>query len=158
MLSKELIIASEEQQTRLGHCLAAACGDNAACIFLQGDLGAGKTTLARGFLRGLGYQDKVKSPTYPLIEVYDLPARVVLHIDLYRIVAADEVAMLGIADQYSNNTIALIEWPEKAKDQLPSPDLTCYIAPFEQGRRVTMVATSTRGQEILTTMVAKWHD
>lgn len=116
-------------------------------IFLQGPLGAGKTTFSRGFLAALGYKGKVKSPTYTLLEQYNLPGRVINHFDLYRIVDENELEQIGIRDYFQPNAISLIEWPEKASEMLPQPDIKCEIAFVDEGRVVTLAACSERGEK-----------
>lgn len=134
----------------------ARCVDNTACvIFLQGDLGAGKTTLVRGFLRAIGYTEKVKSPTYTLIETYDFPDRAhitVLHIDLYRLKSPDEIEGLSLRDYLQEKTVFIIEWPENAESKLPPPDLSCSIAFLKDGRQLRLKAHTPRGEEILQNM------
>lgn len=94
-------------------------------IYLIGDLGAGKTTFTRYFIKYFGYQDKVKSPTYSLVEQYEIPGINIYHLDLYRLSAPDECSFLGLDDMLnSKNAIMLIEWPEKGIDFLPVPDIT----------------------------------
>lgn len=115
-------------------------------IFLDGPLGAGKTTLTRGFLRGLGFNDKVKSPTYTLVEPYHLPECDVFHFDFYRLNEAKELEHIGIQEYFTANAICLIEWPEKGSSYVPSPDLTCHIAFAEKGREIRLEAHSTLSQ------------
>jgi tRNA threonylcarbamoyladenosine biosynthesis protein TsaE len=122
---------------------------DSAMIHLHGPLGAGKTTFARGFLRGLGFHDKVKSPTYALVETYELADRNVFHFDLYRLTDANELENIGIEDYFSQTAICLIEWPEKGFPFLPPPDLACYIAFLQEGREIRLLAQSERGKEIL---------
>lgn len=127
----------------LGEALAAAAP--AGCvIYLEGELGAGKTTLARGFLRGLGRPGRVKSPTYSLLEPYDTPAGPVLHLDLYRLADPDEAAWLGLADHAGDTTRLLVEWPEHGKDWLPAPDLVVRLAHDGERRRATLRAAGPR--------------
>jgi len=95
-------------------------------IFLQGDLGSGKTTLVRGFLEGLGYVGKVKSPTFTIVESYEIDGLSINHFDLYRLQNPIELENIGFRD-YLTKGINLIEWPEKAQGTLPTPDLTCSI-------------------------------
>ena len=122
-------------------------------IFLQGDLGAGKTTLVRGFLRGLGHVGVVKSPTYTLVEVYEAVNPPVFHFDLYRLTAPCELEEMGIRDYFAQNAILLIEWPERAGEILPAPDLSCYIGLLPEGRRVEFKSQTPRGQQILKQMI-----
>ncbi|NNL95777.1 MAG: tRNA (adenosine(37)-N6)-threonylcarbamoyltransferase complex ATPase subunit type 1 TsaE [Xanthomonadales bacterium] len=92
-------------------------------LYLQGDLGAGKTTFARALLRALGHSGTVKSPTYGLLEFYELPALSVLHLDLYRIEHPEEIEYLGLDDLFNDNTLMIVEWPEKGAGALPPSDM-----------------------------------
>ena len=103
-------------------------------IWLEGDLGAGKTTFARGLIHSLGYKGRVKSPTYGLLEHYQLETMKVLHMDLYRINDPGELEFLGVEDLLDENTILLIEWPEKGGKWLPKPDFIFQFAYANQGR------------------------
>ena len=104
-------------------------------IFLRGQLGAGKTTLSRGFLRGRGYLGSVKSPTYTLVEPYEcLTGAPVYHFDLYRLGATSELAYLGIEDYLGARGILLIEWPERAEALLPRPDVEITLLAMGIGR------------------------
>ncbi len=98
-----------------------------AVIYLSGELGSGKTTLVRGFLRGLGYKGFVKSPSYSLVEIYRLSTLEVVHVDLYRLEEPEDYLNLGLSDYLKNNPILLIEWPEKSGKFLPSPTLWIKI-------------------------------
>jgi tRNA threonylcarbamoyladenosine biosynthesis protein TsaE len=118
-------------------------------IFLHGTLGAGKTTLARGFLRGLGYQDKVKSPTYTIVEPYEIAAQKLYHFDFYRLQGAQELEFIGVQDYFQEGAIILAEWPERGAGLLREADLSCYIVPEANGRQLRIEAQTPRGQEIL---------
>ncbi len=124
---KTYFIADETAMMDWGEKLAknSSPGD---IIFLRGQLGAGKTTLVRGFLRGLGYRGTVKSPTYTLVETYQVKNNwQVFHFDLYRINNRQELLDIGFEDYLVTNAISLIEWPEKAEKILPKPTISCNI-------------------------------
>lgn len=108
-----------------------------AVVFLEGALGAGKTTLARAVLRGLGYTGAVRSPTYTLVESYPFDGLEVHHLDLYRVADPDELEFLGIRDLAASHAIWLVEWAERGADRLPAPDYVIRIDFDGAGRRVT---------------------
>lgn len=144
-------VPDEAGQVSLGVDLGRACKMN-ALLFLRGELGAGKTTLTRGLLRAVGHAGAVKSPTYTLIEPYDLPAGRVNHIDLYRIGDPGELEYLGIDELFETPALTLVEWPARGAGWLPTPDLDITIAYRPSGRRVVIEATSRRGNTILGTL------
>jgi tRNA threonylcarbamoyladenosine biosynthesis protein TsaE len=125
-----------------------------AIVYLQGELGAGKTTLARGILRGLGYSGKVRSPTYTLVEPYSVEQGTVYHLDLYRLANAEELEWLGLRDMLAERALLLVEWPERAGGVLPEADLVVQITASNGGRSVDMVARTGRGQQILSQLVS----
>ena len=96
-------------------------------VFLQGDLGAGKTTLVRGVLRGLGHQGAVKSPTYNLVEAYLINDQPLFHFDLYRLMDDEELEYMGMRDYLNKESICFIEWPDKGAGFLPEPDMLLEI-------------------------------
>lgn len=116
-----------------------------AVIYLQGELGAGKTTLVRGFLRALGYQGVIKSPTYALVETYAIKHHTIHHFDFYRVKSLNEVENLGLRDYFTRDSICLIEWPEVVKELLPKPTLVCSIEVRIQqsGRYITCGASES---------------
>ena len=126
---RELARTESETET-LGARLARSrpAGGELAVLFLQGDLGSGKTTLARGFLQALGVTDAVRSPTYTLIELYPLEGLTVVHADLYRLHDPGELEGLGLRDWAQAHYLWLIEWPERGYGHLPSPDLRLTLS------------------------------
>ncbi len=105
-------------------------------IFLDGDLGAGKTTLAKGLLSGWGHTGLVTSPTFTLIESYNLNLVDVHHFDLYRMESANELELIGARELFNASSICLIEWPDRADGYLPAPDIHFSIEHTKQGRRI----------------------
>ena len=129
------LIKDETAMQQLGAQLSSICS-NHCILYLEGDLGAGKTTLVRGFLRALGYTEKVKSPTYTLVEHYLLNDRDIYHFDLYRLTDPSELEYIGIRDYFVKKGIFLIEWPEHGKNFLPPADITCKITIIKNERNV----------------------
>lgn len=112
-------------------------------IELQGDLGTGKSTFARGVLRALGVTGPIKSPSYTLLETYDLPGVQALHLDLYRLNDPEELEHLGLADYHRNGTLWLVEWPERGVGRLPPADLRFAFSIVDGGHRIERIETST---------------
>ena len=119
--------------------------DSLGVIYLSGDLGAGKTTLTRGFLRELGVGGAVRSPTYTLVEVYTLGSLTALHLDLYRLSDAAELDNLGVREWARSGHLWLIEWPERGADRLPSADLVITLTAGEGGHDIDVAARSALG-------------
>ena len=115
-------------------------------IWLQGDLGAGKTAFARALIHSLGYEGRVKSPTYGLMELYQLASLQVVHMDLYRINDPGELEFLGLMDLLDEKTILLIEWPDKGGSWLPEADLIFTFAYAVQGRDLNWRALTSRAK------------
>lgn len=118
-------------------------------IYLQGVLGAGKTTFVRGLLRGLGYNGAVKSPTYTLVETYVLGQYTIHHFDLYRLQTTEELAEMGFRDYLGNDTLCLIEWPQQAQGQLPLADLICHLEVVNEQRKIVITAQTDAGQQVI---------
>ena len=130
----------------LGHALAATLPAQAV-VHLHGDLGAGKSTLARALLRALGVQGAIRSPTYTLVERYPVPGGEAWHLDLYRIGDAAELDFLGLDDAVA--TLWLVEWPEKAGSALPKADLRLQLASSGDGRSAELHGMSPIGRQWL---------
>jgi tRNA threonylcarbamoyladenosine biosynthesis protein TsaE len=134
---------------RLADAFLAADPPAAMLVGLSGDLGAGKTTLVGGVLAALGHDGAARSPTYTLIEPYQLAGRQVNHCDLYRLRDASELDDLGIRDLATPRSLLLIEWPERAEGRLGTPDLSVHLAYLEEGRTVEITAASEAGRRVL---------
>jgi tRNA threonylcarbamoyladenosine biosynthesis protein TsaE len=139
---------SEQAQEAIGARLAAAL-QGGCVIYLYGDLGAGKTTLARGLVHGLGYEGRVKSPTYTLLEPYQVGSYQLLHLDLYRLADPIELDYLGLRDLAESDTVWLVEWPERGGAELPAADVQVTISYHGHGRQLTFTAHSDTGTTIL---------
>jgi len=133
--SESIFLPDEAATESYGRALAARL-PRGALVFLRGGLGAGKTTLVRGILRGLGHTGSVKSPTYTILEPHDLPFALVYHFDFYRIGDSQELEFLGMDELVSADALKLIEWPERAEDRLPAPDIEVRLVPEGGGRRL----------------------
>ena len=133
---------------RLGSRLAACIGPGMR-IYFRGELGSGKTTLIRGLLRGLGVQARVKSPTYTLVELYVVSRLNLYHFDFYRFLDAREFADAGLADYFAGEGVCLVEWPERAGDLLPLPDLEFALRYSGAGREIDVRACTPSGEPCL---------
>lgn len=135
----------EQWAQKVAHCVPLV-------MYLSGDLGAGKTTFVRGLLRGLGYTGSVKSPTYALVESYDLAERemAVHHFDLYRFRSPEEWEDAGLDDVISGRASwVLIEWAQQGGDYVPPADCILELTPYEQGRQATLHALTEKGNQVL---------
>ncbi len=152
----------DEQATRDFAAACAACFGRGLMVFLQGDLGAGKTTLVRAWLRALGYRSAVRSPTYTLIEPYPLAELNVYHLDLYRLGDPEELELLGLRDYLDGSQLVLVEWPDQGEGYLGEADVIIELSyrgqavkgPLEgldlnNGREVQMQACTVNGRQVL---------
>ncbi len=149
-MSKQLAfpLADAQATVAFGGQLAQVI-TNGAVIYLHGDLGAGKTTFSRGVVQGFGHTGKVKSPTYTLVEVYELAQQSIYHFDLYRLSDPEELEFMGIRDYFSSHAICLVEWPEKGQGMLPPADVEIVLEYQSDARLVKLFAHSQRGQQII---------
>ena len=139
-----LELADEAATLRLGTALAVGVAPGRT-LYLQGDLGAGKTTLVRGLLRALGYDGRVKSPSYPLVELYSLSRLHLYHFDFYRIKNEAEWQDLGFREYFNAQSACVVEWPERAGGLLPPPSLAIRLEIAGTGRRAWLSAPSPAG-------------
>jgi len=144
---RTLQLASEEETLALGRALAPVL-EPGMTVHLRGDLGAGKTTLVRGVLRGLGYEGRVKSPTFTLLEPYNFSRLYLYHFDFYRFLDPQELEETGFREYFNPQSVCLIEWPEKAPD-LPPADLEIELCPVADGRTALITAQTEAGRRCL---------
>lgn len=144
-------IESEDKMEAFGGAMAARV-EGGCVIFLTGDLGAGKTTLVRGFLRALGHRGIVTSPTFTLLELYRPGALQVVHVDLYRLENPGELEQLAIRDYLEEQSVLLVEWADRARGGLPDPDCEAHIAIDQNDQRTVRVESFTGAGERLCTV------
>jgi len=134
-MTDKLTIHDENEMMSFGGVVAEKFPEG-GMVYLNGDLGAGKTTLVRGLLRSLGYQGTVKSPTYTLVEPYQIDNRMIYHFDLYRLADPEELEYIGGREYWNTDALCLVEWPEKAKGFLPDPNLIIDILYQDTRRKI----------------------
>lgn len=146
-----LDLPSEAATVALARQLAPALLDGGV-VYLRGELGAGKTTFARALLRTLGVGERVKSPTYSLLERYTVNGCDAFHLDLYRIAEVGELEWLGLDELDAPEAIVLVEWPERGRGALPAPDLEVDLEHAGAARRARLMPVTVRGREWLASM------
>lgn len=150
-MPESLKLTDSEQTEAAGVALARAVQDarpGFLCVCLEGDLGAGKTTFSRGFLRGMGHEGRVPSPTYTLVEPYEVEGFRVYHLDLYRLQEGAELEYLGIEEMTEPGSILLVEWPSRAGDSLPEMDLQAELKVISEGRMLQLSSHSAVGERV----------
>lgn len=134
-MKTELQLADEQASLSFGAQLADSI--HSGIVYFEGLLGTGKTTVIRGWLRQLGYQGNVKSPTYTIVEPYEIAGRSILHVDLYRISDPSELEFIGLPEQIADSELVFLEWPQYGRNHIPDPDYTIHLLFDSVGRRVT---------------------
>lgn len=137
-MKAEFYLADETAQAALGTQLGRLFIEG--IVYLEGDLGCGKTTFSRGWIQGQGHKGAVKSPTYTLVEPYLLKDRPIYHFDLYRLADPEELEYIGVRDYFDNNALCLIEWPQQGLDFLPKADLHLTFTHQSSGRKLVIEA------------------
>lgn len=143
-MTLEVHVQGDQAMERLGADIGDAL-DWCGSVWLSGDLGAGKTTLSRGLIRAAGHEGAVKSPTFTLVEPYELGEREIYHFDLYRLADPEELEFLGVRDYFSDNSLCLVEWPDKGEGVLPAPDMSICITVDGDGRTLQIEGHGERG-------------
>jgi tRNA threonylcarbamoyladenosine biosynthesis protein TsaE len=146
--SIDLFLADEQSTLGLGRKLANSLAPG-MLVTLRGSLGAGKTTLARGILRGLGFEGRVKSPTYSLVELYELSRLDLYHFDFYRFEDPHELIESGLQDAFNEANLCIVEWPERAESLLPIADLEVALSMTDSGRNAVVTAQTENGKHCL---------
>ena len=145
-------LPDEAATERLGQQLAKVLHPGLV-IFLEGDLGAGKTSLSRAVIRALGHAGPVKSPTYALVEVYVISSLYLYHFDFYRFESPEEFLDAGFGEYFNDTAVCLVEWPERAQGCVPSPDLRLRLHHAGFGRLLEAVANTPKGQACLNALI-----
>lgn len=155
---QEYFLSDEAATVAMGIDLAQIIKDElkkGLIVYLYGDLGAGKTTLTRGFVQSMGHQGHVKSPTYTLVEPYDMGDWQIYHFDLYRLSDPEELEYMGIRDYFSDQSCCFIEWPDKGKGWLAKADVTIELKYVNDQRAITLKSHNEFGQKVLACLAKK---
>jgi tRNA threonylcarbamoyladenosine biosynthesis protein TsaE len=147
-------LIDSDQTVLMGHDIALSV-NQATIIFLHGDLGAGKTTLTRGFVQALGHKGNVKSPTYTLVEPYEVAPWQIYHFDLYRLCDPEELEFMGIRDYFTDHSLCLIEWPQRGFGLLPQADIELLLTYVDMQREVSLTANTPNGQHIINSLILR---
>tara|TARA_Y100000588_G_C13937678_1_gene788638 strand:- start:328 stop:792 length:465 start_codon:yes stop_codon:yes gene_type:complete len=154
MATSTIEIDTAAEMEALGGAIADAA-TVALTVHLSGELGAGKTTLVRGYMRRLGYKGAVKSPTFTLVESYTLDNRVVHHFDLYRLEDPEELEFIGLDEYFEVGADCLVEWPDHGRSGLPDPDIEIYLGTCGVKRVAKLSADTEYGRRLLATIENK---
>lgn len=147
-MQHKIILEQESDTLALAGKIAALCTQRTV-IFLHGDLGAGKTTFSRGFIQARGHKGNVKSPTYTLVEPYEINDWRIFHFDLYRLSDPEELEFIGIRDYFEHDCLCLVEWPERGAGLLAKADLEISIEFNRIGRTLKLESVSDYGRKIV---------
>ena len=158
MTAEHFLLEDEAATGRFARALADALqaiplAEQGFAIHLSGDLGAGKTTLARALIRALGHTGPVKSPTYSLVEVYVISSLYLYHFDFYRFESPEEFLDAGFGEYFNDDAICLVEWPERAQGCVPSPDVRLRLHHADLGRLVEALANTPKGEACLNALI-----
>lgn len=149
MASIERVLSDEKALLGLAGTMAITLKPGIV-FYLSGDLGVGKTVFARGLINGLGYEGLVKSPTYSLVEPYQIDeVFICYHFDLYRLSEPEELEFAGSRDYFNEQSACLVEWPEKATGFIPLADIICKLEYHETGRKITISSGSDWGKSLM---------
>ena len=151
----ELLIDNECDMLLLGALFAEACSGSWN-IFLYGDLGSGKTTFSRGVISALGHKGAVKSPTYTIVEPYNINNRKIYHFDLYRLEDPEELEYIGARDYFDDDAICLVEWPARGGSKLPKADVEISFEYNLPGRKTKFVSRNKRGQHLVNDIIVEY--
>jgi tRNA threonylcarbamoyladenosine biosynthesis protein TsaE len=152
-MSHSTFLADEAATIAYGQRLAKAINSK-GLLTLSGNLGSGKTTLCRGLIQSYGHSGAVKSPTYTLVEPYEIGDKRIYHFDLYRMEDPEELEFIGLWDYLTQEALIIIEWPEKAFGVLPPADLAIQLEQQEKGRKITCSSNTSLGEAVLEKLAA----